>query len=108
MPEITDDLVNYIPVEIDALSALKVKSRKITSEKDLALKNQEIKNKHIKIIFEKNGGIKKIIFRKKDFVLNNSKYKFGVPILEYPKSKSRNEIFKPANHWSTWLGIFLE
>ena len=96
MPEITDELVNYIPVEIDALSALKVKSRKITSKKDIALKNQEIKNKHIKIIFKKNGGIKKIIFRKKDFILNNSKYKFGVPILEYPNSNSRNEIFKPA------------
>ena len=29
MPEISDDLINYVPIEIDAFSAVKVKSRKV-------------------------------------------------------------------------------
>jgi len=97
MPEISDDLINYVPIEIDAFSAVKVKSRKVIKEKDLKINGQEIKNKFIKVSFEKKGGIKKIIFERKDYVFNNLEYNFGVPILEFPKSKSRNEIFKPVN-----------
>ena len=97
MPEISDDLINYVPIEIDAFSVIKIKSRKIAKAKDLVIKGQEIKNKYLKILFEKNGGIKKIIFEKKDYTSNNSEYTFGIPVLEYPKSKSRNEIFKPIH-----------
>ena len=97
MPEISDDLINYVPIEVDAFSAVKIKSRKIKKGTDLKIKDQEIKNKYLKIIFEKKGGIKKIIAQNKDFILNNSNYRFGIPVLEYPKSKSRNEIFRPIN-----------
>ena len=97
MPEISDDLINYVPIEVDAFSAVKIKSRKIKKGTDLKIKGQEIKNKYLKIIFEKKGGIKKIIAQNKDFILNNSNYRFGIPVLEYPKSKSRNEIFRPIN-----------
>ncbi len=97
MPEINDDLINYVPVEIDAFSAIKIKSRKISKQKDLKIKGQEIRNNYLSILFEKKGGVKKILIGKKDYVLNNSKYKFGIPILEYPKTKSRNEIFRPIH-----------
>lgn len=114
MSEISDDLINYVPVEIEALSAKKIKFGKISKAKDLIIKGNQIRNNKLKIVFENNGGIQKIILEKKDFIFNNSKYKFGVPILEYPKSKSRNEIFKPiyvgqlswASSWNNkWKNI---
>ena len=100
MSEIDSGLVNWVPIEIDALSVKKVKNSKILFPNDLDIKGNKIKNKFITIIFNKKEGIKEIVSSNHNFVLNNKEFSFGVPVLEFPKSNTRNEIFKPVKFGS--------
>ena len=100
MSEISSDLIDWVPIEIDALSAKKIKKNKILKALDLIIKDNKIQNKFIEIEFNKKGGVKKIISSNYNFILNNKKFIFGVPVLEYPKSHNRNEIFKPVKFGS--------
>ena len=44
MPEISDDLINYVPIEeVDAFSAVKIKSRKLKKEQILKSKVKKLK-----------------------------------------------------------------
>ena len=71
MSEISQDLINWIPVEIEALSAKKINNVKSIVAKDLKIKVNKIENKFITIIFNKREGIEKITSANYNFVLNN-------------------------------------
>ena len=96
MSEINDDLVDWVgPIEIPPLTAKKIDFQKSISN-DLKIKKLEINNKNISVQFAEKGGIENIFSKKHSFIKNNKEFFFGVPVLEYPKTQKRTEIFKPV------------
>ena len=96
MSEISDDLVDWMgPIEIPALTAKKIDFQKRISN-DLKINKLEISNKKITIQFAEKGGIENIFSKKHNYIKNNKEFFFGVPVLEYPKTQKRTEIFKPV------------
>jgi len=96
LSEINPNLTEWIgPIEIPGLTAKKI-NLKQNSANDLIINKPEISNKLITIQFSKNGGVEKILSKKHNFINNNDRFVFGLPILEFPKSHKRTEIFKPV------------
>tara|TARA_B100001964_G_C14242276_1_gene605620 strand:+ start:176 stop:2824 length:2649 start_codon:yes stop_codon:yes gene_type:complete len=96
LSEINPSLVDWIgPVTIPALTA-KTIDIKHKPSKDLKINKLVISNRILSIQFAKNGGIDSIFSKKHLFVKNNDEFIFGLPVLEFPKTHKRTEIFKPV------------